>query len=58
MFVFTLGKGYDMVYYVSCVVIFAFESSLCNLCCGCSIQYKCNDVDVDSSNLVLVDVGS
>ena len=35
------------MYDVLCVVAFAFESSLCNLCCGCSIQHKCNDVDVD-----------
>ena len=49
-------RFYDIVYYVSCVVTFAFGSSLCSLCCGYSIQYKCNDVD--SSKLVLVVSGS
>ena len=41
LLVFTLGKEYQVWHdHVLCVVVFGFGSSLCSLCCGCSICVK------------------
>ena len=40
LLVFTLGKEYRVRHRVLCVVVLGFGSSLCSLCCGCSICVK------------------
>ena len=40
LLVFTLGEEYRVRHCVLCVVALAFGSSVCSLCCGCSICVK------------------